>query len=143
MAENPNHVNTTLGIRAAWAVDWVPLEGVVITLSSLLIALGAVWYGQHPMPIQPEIVELRGDLDILPDVIATAPHSLHYIVITDPSEKRCAVCNLRLEEGEPFSRCPRCGIAYHRDHLLDWVRARGYCPACRRRLGELDILNEG
>lgn len=45
---------------------------------------------------------------------------------------RCAVCGRPLEATDPVSQCPHCEAMAHQDHLLDWIRLKGNCPACRK-----------
>lgn len=47
---------------------------------------------------------------------------------------KCSVCNLEIKEDESVIYCPYCQAPAHRDHLYEWIRVRGYCPNCRRRL---------
>ncbi len=52
---------------------------------------------------------------------------------------RCSVCQLNIVFGDDVVRCPHCGVLSHRDHLLEWIKIRGFCPNCRERLIESDI----
>ena len=49
----------------------------------------------------------------------------------------CSVCNLDIIPGDPIVRCPHCGVLNHKDHLLEWIKVRGYCPNCREKLNLL------
>ncbi|MHA1604451.1 MAG: hypothetical protein ACTSWF_07365, partial [Candidatus Freyarchaeota archaeon] len=52
---------------------------------------------------------------------------------------RCSVCQLNIVFGDDVVRCPHCCVLSHRDHLLEWIKIRGFCPNCRERLIESDI----
>lgn len=47
---------------------------------------------------------------------------------------RCSVCQLDIVFGDDLVRCPYCGVPSHRDHLLEWIRIKGFCPTCRKEL---------
>lgn len=51
-------------------------------------------------------------------------------------DETCMVCRLRIRVGEKTLRCPYCGKVAHRDHLLEWIHVKDFCPICRRRLDE-------
>jgi hypothetical protein len=51
----------------------------------------------------------------------------------------CPVCNLDIVFGDLFIKCPFCGILSHRDHLLEWIKIRGTCPNCKKKLSETEI----
>ena len=52
---------------------------------------------------------------------------------------RCIVCNLPIKENDPALKCPYCKNYAHRDHLLEWIKIKGKCPFCGRRIN-LDSL---
>ncbi|MFB0559831.1 MAG: right-handed parallel beta-helix repeat-containing protein [Candidatus Lokiarchaeia archaeon] len=52
----------------------------------------------------------------------------------------CSVCNRDILSGEVFVECPYCHVPSHRDHLLEWIKVKGYCPNCKERLSRLDIV---
>jgi hypothetical protein len=137
--DNPNPTNVTVGVNIIWTLEGLPAVQVVLALSSVLIAFASVEYVERPLPFVPQVVELQGDLDMFPDVIASAPHRLHYIIITEPSDIRCAICKTHLEPDDEILRCPYCGGSSHADHFLDWVRRKGKCPECGERLKEQEL----
>jgi len=47
---------------------------------------------------------------------------------------RCSVCQLDIVFGDDLVRCPYCGVPSHRDHLLEWIKIKGFCPTCRKEL---------
>ncbi|MHA1578182.1 MAG: RING finger protein [Candidatus Freyarchaeota archaeon] len=53
--------------------------------------------------------------------------------------QRCIVCNLKIKEGENIVYCPFCGLPSHRDHLLEWLKIKGFCPNCGKPLNIKDV----
>ncbi|MEM3585844.1 MAG: hypothetical protein QXO71_00860 [Candidatus Jordarchaeaceae archaeon] len=47
---------------------------------------------------------------------------------------RCTVCNLEIKEENRKVHCPFCGLPAHRDHLLEWLKIKGFCPNCAKPL---------
>ena len=47
---------------------------------------------------------------------------------------RCIVCNLSIKKEERIAHCPSCGHPAHRDHLLEWIKIKGICPFCKRKI---------
>jgi hypothetical protein len=52
---------------------------------------------------------------------------------------KCSVCQLNIAFGDDVVRCPHCGVLSHRDHLLEWIKIRGFCPNCREKLSKVEI----
>jgi uncharacterized CHY-type Zn-finger protein len=48
----------------------------------------------------------------------------------------CMVCRLRIREGEETLRCPYCGNVAHKDHILEWLHVKSFCPICGSHLSE-------
>ncbi|MEM2146480.1 MAG: zinc-ribbon domain-containing protein [Candidatus Jordarchaeaceae archaeon] len=55
------------------------------------------------------------------------------------ARSRCLICN-ELITARTHAKCPYCGTLYHRDHLLEWVMVKGYCPNCGRSLKVFEIV---
>lgn len=49
-------------------------------------------------------------------------------------EERCIVCGLPIREGQEKVYCPNCGNPAHYAHLAEWVKVKGVCPLCRKRI---------
>ena len=47
---------------------------------------------------------------------------------------KCDICDLELAEGDDVVWCPHCGNPAHRDHLISWIKEKGTCPICGKRL---------
>ena len=46
----------------------------------------------------------------------------------------CSICLQTISKKETIIRCPACDIAFHKNHLYQWVVGNGTCPACKARL---------
>ena len=53
---------------------------------------------------------------------------------TDGSKITCSICMQIIEDHSTIIRCPSCDIAYHKNHLYQWIVGNGTCPACKSRL---------
>ncbi|MHA1276512.1 MAG: hypothetical protein ACTSQI_03045 [Candidatus Helarchaeota archaeon] len=59
-------------------------------------------------------------------------------------KEKCSVCNLPIKSGAKTGGCPYCGHRAHLDHILEWIKIKGICPHCKRKLrAEKLIKNEG
>ncbi len=47
---------------------------------------------------------------------------------------QCGTCKLLIGKGEDIIECPDCGSKNHRTHLLEWLKIRGVCPICKRKI---------
>jgi predicted RNA-binding Zn-ribbon protein involved in translation (DUF1610 family) len=54
----------------------------------------------------------------------------------------CMVCKRGLENADEMLFCPHCGSLAHRDHLLEWLHVKNYCPSCGRHLDEATVGKE-
>lgn len=48
--------------------------------------------------------------------------------------EKCTVCNLKIKVEDRKVYCPFCGLPAHRDHLLEWLKIKGFCPNCAKPL---------
>lgn len=46
----------------------------------------------------------------------------------------CIVCQLPINENQLVLECPVCNLKAHRDHLLEWIKIKGFCPRCGHKL---------
>jgi len=46
----------------------------------------------------------------------------------------CPICRKPVWYGEKILECPFCKMIAHAPHLLEWLRVRGTCPNCRKKL---------
>jgi len=56
------------------------------------------------------------------------------IKTTESSKVSCSICLQIIDDHSNLIRCPSCDIAYHKNHLYQWIVGNGTCPACRSRL---------
>ena len=49
-------------------------------------------------------------------------------------EEFCSVCRMRINEPSTLVRCPDCGSPAHYTHLAEWLKIRGHCPICKKRI---------
>ena len=50
------------------------------------------------------------------------------------SKVQCSICLLVIKDRKEIIRCPSCDIAFHKNHLYQWIVGNGTCPACKARL---------
>jgi len=55
----------------------------------------------------------------------------------------CIVCSSEIYEFETKIFCPYCGVPSHREHILEWVKIKGTCPNCNRKLSIRDLTPGG
>lgn len=46
----------------------------------------------------------------------------------------CSVCRKVIIAGKDTLVCPNCGALSHRSHILEWLKVKGTCPSCGKRL---------
>ncbi|MFX1504491.1 MAG: hypothetical protein ACFFDC_00085 [Promethearchaeota archaeon] len=49
-------------------------------------------------------------------------------------EEFCSVCRMRITEPSTLIRCPDCGSPAHYTHLAEWLKIRGHCPICKKKI---------
>ncbi|MHA2054260.1 MAG: hypothetical protein ACXAB2_11925 [Candidatus Hodarchaeales archaeon] len=49
-------------------------------------------------------------------------------------EENCSVCRMEIQEVSKLVRCPDCGSPAHYSHLAEWLKIRGYCPICKKKI---------
>ncbi|MCK5587283.1 MAG: hypothetical protein KAI34_00985 [Candidatus Lokiarchaeota archaeon] len=54
--------------------------------------------------------------------------------------EKCTVCLLPMEPGSEITKCPHCSGIAHKDHLQEWVKIKGFCPKCKNKLTEYDLI---
>ncbi len=54
--------------------------------------------------------------------------------------EKCTVCLLPMAPGSEIAKCPHCGGIAHNDHLQEWVKIKGFCPKCKNKLAEYDLV---
>ncbi len=56
------------------------------------------------------------------------------IEATDEVEEYCSVCRMTVSESSLLVRCPECGTPAHYSHLAEWLKIRGVCPICKKKV---------
>ncbi len=60
---------------------------------------------------------------------------INYDLVTNEAVTvACSICMQTITNKENIIRCPSCDIAFHKNHLYQWVVGNGTCPACKVRL---------
>ena len=49
-------------------------------------------------------------------------------------EEVCSVCRMRISVPSTLIRCPECGSPAHYSHLAEWLKIRGHCPICKKKI---------
>ncbi len=47
---------------------------------------------------------------------------------------KCVICFLEIVEEDEIIRCPHCDNPAHKSHFLEWLKIKGFCPICKKRL---------
>jgi predicted RNA-binding Zn-ribbon protein involved in translation (DUF1610 family) len=55
---------------------------------------------------------------------------------TEVGTEDCIVCRGELAQDDDVVWCPHCGKLAHREHMMEWIRDKGTCPACGKSLSE-------
>ncbi|MHA1982859.1 MAG: RING finger domain-containing protein [Candidatus Hodarchaeales archaeon] len=48
--------------------------------------------------------------------------------------ERCSICKRQIKDGEEIAKCGSCESVGHYSHLAEWVKIKGTCPVCRKKL---------
>ncbi|MHA1265225.1 MAG: RING finger domain-containing protein [Candidatus Helarchaeota archaeon] len=57
-------------------------------------------------------------------------------------KEQCIVCNLPIMDSDTLGRCPECHHAAHLDHFQEWLKIKGICPFCKRKVKMKDLLKK-
>ncbi|MHA1976128.1 MAG: hypothetical protein ACW98F_01525 [Candidatus Hodarchaeales archaeon] len=49
-------------------------------------------------------------------------------------EENCSVCRTIVSDIDTLVRCPECGSPAHYAHLAEWLKIRGICPICKKKI---------
>ncbi len=49
-------------------------------------------------------------------------------------EENCSVCRTIVSDIDTLVRCPECGSPAHYAHLAEWLKIRGFCPICKKKI---------
>ncbi|MFX0149631.1 MAG: hypothetical protein ACFFAJ_02515 [Candidatus Hodarchaeota archaeon] len=54
--------------------------------------------------------------------------------IIEEVEEYCTVCRMNVSDPKTLVRCPECGSPAHYSHLAEWLKIRGVCPICKKKV---------
>jgi len=69
------------------------------------------------------------------------PPSSEAQIVTFEAAPHCAVCGYWVYPREQVTLCPACRAQGHRAHMMEYVKAKGTCPACGQRLSFTQLLH--
>ncbi|MHA2290361.1 MAG: hypothetical protein ACXABG_16360, partial [Promethearchaeota archaeon] len=49
-------------------------------------------------------------------------------------QENCSVCRTIVSDIDTLVRCPECGSPAHYAHLAEWLKIRGFCPICKKKI---------
>ncbi|MFW9929691.1 MAG: RING finger protein, partial [Candidatus Thorarchaeota archaeon] len=55
-------------------------------------------------------------------------------VTTSSQIERCSICKMPITPGEEIAKCGSCESIGHYGHLAEWIKIKGTCPVCRKKL---------
>lgn len=98
---------------------------------------------------------IKGKLDFTTQVFAYEPPGSLYLcphcgVELDKDATYCKTCNedvfkcaicFRFVRPDELVNCPKCSIAAHEQHFLEWVKKTGSCPVCQNKLYEQEVAS--
>ena len=56
------------------------------------------------------------------------------ISVQTQEELICCICKRKIQTGDDLARCDQCGSVGHYGHFAEWVKVKGTCPVCRRKI---------
>ncbi|MHA1557185.1 MAG: RING finger protein [Candidatus Heimdallarchaeota archaeon] len=59
----------------------------------------------------------------------------------DSQRSLCAICQAALSPDDTIVRTPCCQSYAHKEHILNWLSAKGYCPNCLQKITESDLVS--
>ena len=59
----------------------------------------------------------------------------------DSPRSLCAICQSELSPDDTMVRTPCCQSYAHKEHILNWLSAKGYCPNCLQKISESDLVS--
>ena len=86
------------------------------------------------------VVETKTEDEFNADLQMQQMDYLTQIEHNTPALGACAVCQLGIYPSDELLRCPNCKTLTHRDHFLEWIKIKGFCPDCITPLKLVDFL---
>lgn len=47
---------------------------------------------------------------------------------------RCKICSKIIRLDDDMVACPYCGVQFHRNEFLEWLKIKAFCPNCRTEM---------
>ncbi len=63
------------------------------------------------------------------------------LLIEEDALSPCIVCRLPIKSGTAVVGCPHCGGFAHRRHLLEWIKVKGRCPYCHKKIKKSQLTS--
>jgi tetratricopeptide (TPR) repeat protein len=55
-------------------------------------------------------------------------------IMSSLESERCVICKRKIKWDESYVRCPECDNPAHYAHLAEWLKIKGVCPACQKKI---------
>lgn len=123
-------------IATIWGAIWI--MQIFLTLAVVLFLRGDVKYEfekRKPIFVKPQIPKKPQ----CANCGSQTPINAKFCPQCGSMINRCSVCNRSIILGDLTAECPYCGAQSHRDHLLEWIKVKGHCPHCNKKLSKKDI----
>ncbi|OLS18965.1 MAG: hypothetical protein HeimC3_47820 [Candidatus Heimdallarchaeota archaeon LC_3] len=66
--------------------------------------------------------------------LSTSQSTIESVKTQTSQIERCSICKRQIKEGEEIAKCGSCESVGHYSHLAEWVKIKGTCPVCRKKL---------
>ena len=74
------------------------------------------------------------NIEIASTIGSSAVSQTSSLITEDALEENCSVCRTKISDVTSLIRCPECGSPAHYPHLAEWLKIRGSCPVCRKKI---------
>ena len=74
------------------------------------------------------------NIEIASSIGSSTSSQTSSLITEDDLEENCSVCRTKISDVKSFVRCPECGSPAHYSHLAEWLKIRGSCPVCRKKI---------
>ncbi|MCK4848531.1 MAG: hypothetical protein KAT16_05885 [Candidatus Heimdallarchaeota archaeon] len=74
------------------------------------------------------------NIEIASTIGSSAVFQTSSLSTEDDLEENCSVCRTKISDVTLLVRCPECGSPAHYPHLAEWLKIRGSCPVCKKKI---------
>ena len=46
----------------------------------------------------------------------------------------CLICNTHFGDVKNNITCPNCKTVFHKDHFQEWIKIKGFCKNCKKKI---------